>query len=25
MNPNLRRMVAIFRIVRNFDQLGPVA
>jgi hypothetical protein len=25
MNPNLRRIVAIFRVVRNSDQLGPVA
>jgi hypothetical protein len=25
MKPNLRRIVAIFRVVRNSDQLGPVA
>jgi hypothetical protein len=25
MNPNLSRIVAIFRVVRNSDQLGPVA
>src|SRR5450631_616540 len=25
LNTNLRRIVAIFRVVRNSDQLGPVA